>query len=119
MALQIEESQRGDVTLLRLNGILRIGPEAEELKARLQTLVTQKKSNIVMNLGELTYIDSYGLGELVACLTAVKKSGGAFKLAQPTEFVRDVLRTTRLDSLFASYTSDDEALASFASQGHD
>jgi anti-anti-sigma factor len=116
MALRIVESQLGDVALLTLSGILRMGLETGELKERLQKLVTQKTNNIIMNLDELTYIDSYGLGELVACLTTVKKSGGSLKLTKPTEFVRDVLRTTRMDSLFASYDSDEEALASFSLQ---
>ncbi len=117
MPLRIVESQPGDVTLLALSGMLRIGLEADELKKRLQAVVNRKTNNIIMNLGELNYIDSYGLGELVACLTTVKKSGGSLKITKPTEFVRDVLRTTRLDSLFESYDSDEQALASFAPPG--
>ena len=113
MLLRIVESQLGNVTVLTLSGHLTMGRQAEELKQRLQTLVADKKNNIIMNIDEVAYIDSYGLGELVACLTAARKSGGSLKLVKPTEFVRDVLRTTRLDTLFALYDSDEEALASF------
>ncbi len=114
MPLRIVESQLGDVALLTLSGSLRMGLEAEQLQARLQALVTRQAHNIILNVSELTYIDSYGLGELVACLTTAKKNGGSLKLVKPTEFVCDVLRTTRLDSLFKSYTTDEEARASFS-----
>lgn len=116
MALLIVESQLGDVTLLKLNGQLTMGLDAGELKERMQKLVTEAKINVIMNLGELNFIDSSGLGELVACLTTLKKSGGSLKLAKPTEFVRAILRTTRLDSLLVSYESDEDALTSFSLQ---
>lgn len=114
MALQIVESRVGDVAVLTVGGLLRIGGEAEELKERLQQVIAQGTNNILMSAGQLTYIDSFGLGELVACLTTVRKSGGSLKLAQPTEFVRDVLRITRLDRVFELYDSDEAALASFS-----
>jgi anti-sigma B factor antagonist len=112
MALLIDESQAGDVTLLKLSGQLTMGLESGELKQRMQKLATEAKINVIMNIGELNFIDSYGLGELVACLTTLKKSGGSLILSQPTEFVRDILRTTRLNTLLVSYESDEEALAS-------
>jgi anti-sigma B factor antagonist len=114
MALQIKESPLGDAVLLKLSGTLRMGLESGELKQRSQKLVDQKATRIIMNLEELTYIDSYGLGELVSSLTVVKKSGGALKLVKPTEFVRDVMRATRLDSLFEFYDSNEAALAAFS-----
>jgi anti-sigma B factor antagonist len=114
MALDIVESQQGDVTVLTLSGMLRMGLEADQLKSRLQALMARNRTNILLNVDELSFIDSYGLGELVASLTTVKKSGGSLKLTKPTEFVREVLRTTRLTSLFASYDSEAEALASFS-----
>lgn len=112
MALAIDESQLGNVTLLKLSGQLTMGLESGELKQRIQKLVTEGKINVIMNIGELNFIDSYGLGELVACLSALKKSGGSLTLAKPTEFVRDILRTTRLNTLLVSYESDEDALAS-------
>jgi anti-sigma B factor antagonist len=69
-----------------------------------------------MNIGQLNFIDSHGLGELVGCLSTLKKSGGSLKLVKPTEFVRDILRTTRLDTLLVSYKSDEDALASILEQ---
>lgn len=111
MALQIDESQVGDVTLLKLNGQLTMGLESDELKQRMQKLVTEGEINVIMHIGELNFIDSYGLGELVACLSTLKKSGGSLILVKPTEFVRDVLQTTRLNTLLVSYESDEEALA--------
>jgi len=112
MALLIDESQVGDVTLLKLSGQLTMGLESGELKQRIQKLATEAKINVIMNIGELNFIDSYGLGELVACLSTLKKSGGSLTLAKPTEFVRDILRTTRLNTLLVSYESDEDALAS-------
>ena len=119
MALLIVESQEGDVTLLRLSGQLTMGLDSGELKQRIQKLVSESKTNVILNLGELGFLDSYGLGELVACLTTLKKRGGSLKLAQPTEFVRDILRMTRLNSLFAAYESQEDALASFSQPGRE
>src|SRR6476659_6735879 len=74
MALVIEESQLGDVTLLKLSGQLTMGLDSGALKQKMQKLVTEGKINAIMNIGQLNFIDSYGLGELVACLSTLKKS---------------------------------------------
>jgi anti-sigma B factor antagonist len=114
MALLIVESQLGDVALLKLSGQLTMGLEVEALQERVQKLVAEAKTNVIMNLDGVGFMDSSGLGELVSCLTILKKSGGSLKLAQPTEFVREVLRKTRLDSLLVCYESDEDARASFS-----
>jgi len=116
MALVIDESQLGDVTLLKLSGQLTMGLDSGALKQKMQKLVTEAKINVIMNIGQLNFIDSHGLGELVGCLSTLKKSGGSLKLVKPTEFVRDILRTTRLDTLLVSYKSDEDALASILEQ---
>jgi anti-sigma B factor antagonist len=113
MVLRIVESELGDVAVVTLSGQLTMGREAEELKERFQRLVAEKRMSILVNIDEVSYIDSYGVGELVALLSAVKKSGGSLKLVKPSDFVREVLRTTRLDTLFALYDSEEEALADF------
>ncbi|REK17431.1 MAG: anti-sigma factor antagonist [Planctomycetota bacterium] len=112
-SLDIKERQADDVTVLKLSGQLTMGLASSGLKEQLDAAVAQGRRHILLSVAELSYIDSYGLGELVACLTTVKKSGGALKLAGPTPFVRDVMRTTRLDTLFETYGSEEEALASF------
>ena len=113
MALKIDEARRGDVTLLALTGHVTMGPEASGLKDRVGKLVAAGNNRVVMNLEAVNYIDSFGLGEMVACLTTIKKSGGSLALVRPDEFVRQVLRTTRLDTVFSLYDSDEAAVAGF------
>ena len=115
-SLNIAEVQQGDAVLLTLSGHLTMGDSSGGLKTHLEGVVPAKGNNIIINLAELTYVDSYGVGELVACLTTIKKSGGALRLVNPTEFVREVLHTTRLDTLFTICDTDEEAAASIARQ---
>lgn len=110
MPVQIKEAQHGPVTVLAVVGMVRTGAESQQLRERIHTLAAAGKTNLVLELSEVSFIDSHGVGELVACLTTLRKSGGNMTLANPSGFVRDVLRVTRLVTLFSVFDSTDAAI---------
>lgn len=113
MRLRIESRAASGVTVLELEGQLVMGLETQALGELVHQLVAEE-ARILLNLAKLSYIDSAGVGELVACLTTARKSGGALKFASPSDFVSDVLQAVRLMAVLAPYTTEEEALASFA-----
>jgi anti-sigma B factor antagonist len=77
-------------------------------------LMAEGHTQVVLNLGQLSYMDSSGLGQMVACYSQVRKAGGAIRLAQTTARIQDLLALTRLVTVFESYETEDLALASFS-----
>lgn len=111
--LDIKERQAGDVTVLDMNGSIRMGEGSAALRSAIRNLVTGGKKKILLNLAGVKYIDSSGIGELIANYTTVSKDGGQMKLLSLTEKVRDLLVITKLLTVFDSYESEAEALSSF------
>lgn len=109
MSLKIEQRENGDVTVVELIGRLTLGDASAQLRDTLKKLVDDGKSSIVLHLGEVGYIDSSGLGELVAGFTTVKNHGGVLKLAKLTQKVNDLMIITKLITVFEIH--DDEAAA--------
>lgn len=113
MQFQIDSRDVSGVTVLDLDGRLVMGHETQALGDRVHQLVAEKKTRILLNIKNVSYIDSAGVGELVACLTTARKNGGALKFASPSSFVSDVLRAVRLTNVLEPYNTEEEALASF------
>jgi len=111
--LDIKERQAGDVTVLDMTGSIRMGEGSGVLRSAIRNLVTSGKKKILLNLAGVKYIDSSGIGELIANYTTVSKDGGQMKLLSLTEKVRDLLVITKLLTVFDSYDTEDEALGSF------
>jgi anti-sigma B factor antagonist len=111
--LDIKERQAGDVTVLDMNGSIRMGEGSASLRSAIRNLVTGGKKKILLNLAGVKYIDSSGIGELIANYTTVSKDGGQMKLLSLTEKVRDLLVITKLLTVFDSYETEAEALSSF------
>ena len=111
--LDIKERQAGDVTVLDMTGSIRMGEGSGVLRSAIRNLVTGGKKKILLNLAGVKYIDSSGIGELIANYTTVSKDGGQMKLLSLTEKVRDLLVITKLLTVFDSYEIEDEALGSF------
>ena len=111
--MQITERVNGSVTVLDLNGPLVGGSGTERLKDKVNSLVSQLRSQIVVNLGGVAVIDSSGLGELVACHTTVSKQSGRLALINLTKRNQDLLTITRLVTVFESYDSEADAVKSF------
>jgi anti-sigma B factor antagonist len=113
--LQVEISERnvGAVTVLDLSGKLTIDNAAQLLKDKTESLVFQGRKQIVVNLGAVPYIDSGGLGQLVACYTTLAKAGGRLTLLNVNTRNHDLLSITKLVSVFETFDTEPEALASY------
>ena len=114
--LYINERRDGDVTILDLKGRLRVGGNTIALHKSIRCLILEKKIRIVLNLAGVTYIDSCGLGELVASQVSVENQDGKIKLVGLTDTLRELLTVTRLLTIFDSYESEAEAIQDFAGQ---
>jgi len=113
MDIKIEERAVGHVTILNIVGRLTIDEAAQHLKEDIEGLISRERLHIVLNLGQVPYIDSGGLGQLVASYGSVKRAGGAMKLLNVNSRNHDLLVITRLVTVFESFDSEAEAVRSF------
>lgn len=113
MDIKIEERPVGLVTVLDLVGRLTIDQGAQRLKDKINSLISQGRIHIVVNLKNVPYIDSGGLGELIASYGSVMKAGGALKLLHVNSRNHDLLSITRLVTVFESFDADADAVESF------
>ncbi len=112
--MHIEERVVGSVTVLDLKGKLTLGDGDELLKDKINSLVQQDRKAILLNLEGVPYIDSAGLGEIVRTYTTVSRQGGKLKLVHLTKRIQDLLSITKLLTVFETFDSEQEALASFS-----
>ena len=113
MDIKIEERLVGHVTILDIVGRLTIDEAAEHLKDKINSLISQNRLQLVLNLARVPYIDSGGLGQLVASYGSLKRAGGAVKLLNVSSRNHDLLSITRLVTLFETFDSEAEAVRSF------
>src|SRR5690242_8149075 len=113
-AMQIEERSAADVTLLDLKGKMTLGEGDELLKDKINSLALQGRRKIVLNLADVPYIDSAGLGEIVRTYTTVSRQGGSLKLLNLTKRITDLLSITKLLTVFETFDSENEAVRSFS-----
>jgi len=113
MSLHIVDKLLDGVLVLEARGRITLGPETESLRQRLKSAVDSGHKRIVLDLDGVDYIDSAGLGTLVAGAASVRRSEGELRLANLTARVRDLMQITRLSTLFEVYDSLDKARASF------
>ena len=111
--LDVNERQAGDVTILDMSGAVRIGEGSVALRDSIRGLADQGKKNILLNLAKVNYIDSSGIGELIANYTTVSRQGGQLKLLNLTEKIQNLLVITKLLTVFDAYDNEAEALKSF------
>jgi anti-sigma B factor antagonist len=113
--MEIVERRQGDVTILRLNGRLVYEDGFEALRETLNRVLGAGNTKIVLNLGDLTYLDSAGVG-LIACKYAtVRRHGGQLKLCNLQRRSYEVLNITKLLTIFESFDNEADAVQSFAS----
>lgn len=112
--MTIEERRAGDVTILVLAGKLTIGGGHELLKDKIADVIRQGNDKLLLNLTEVPYVDSAGLGELVRTYTAVNRKGGQLKLLGLAKRIRDQLRLTKLLTVFDIVETEQAALDSFS-----
>ena len=101
------------MTVLDVTGAIRIGTDAVALRNSVRLLIDEGKSKILLNLSGVSQIDSSGLGELIASHIALNEKGGAIKLVNLTDRVREVMIITKLVTVFDIYDDEEEAVASF------
>lgn len=112
--MQIQERAVGDVVVLDLKGKITLGEGDELLKDKVNSLMNQGHKKIVLNLAEVPYIDSAGLGEVVRTYTTVSRQGGSLKLLNLTKRITDLLSITKLLTVFETFESENEAVRSFS-----
>ena len=116
-SLNIKDRQVGNVIVLDIDGNLRIGGDSAALQKAIRRLLAEGQKRILLNLAHVSYIDSSGLGELIASHITLKKNGGEVKLLHLTQRVRELMTITKLLTVFDVYEDETEALESFQSDG--
>ena len=116
MDLSINRREKQGVIILELNGRVVTGEECESFRHQIKELLASRQMSILLNLGEVTRIDSTGIGALVESVILAAKGGGRVKLFNVPRLVRNILSTHRLLQAFDVYTTEEEALASFAAE---
>ncbi len=114
MSVKLTVRQVGDVTVVDAVGRLTLGEGSSLFRDAVRGLVAQGNKKIILNLGEVTYIDSSGIGELVSAFTTVTNQGGCFKLLSLTKRVQDLLQITKLYTVFEVFDDEAAAVGSFA-----
>ena len=112
--MQIEERVVNDVTILDLKGKITLGDGDEALRDRINSLALQNRLRVILNLEDVPYIDSAGLGVIVRTYTTISRQGGQLKLVNLTKRITDLLSITKLLTVFETYDTEAEALQSFA-----
>jgi anti-sigma B factor antagonist len=112
--MEIIERTVDAITILDLTGKLTIGEGAQLLKDKSESLVFQGRNRVIVNLAAVPYIDSGGLGQLVACYTTIAKAGGRLKLLNVGTKNHDLLSITKLVSVFDTFDTEREAIESYA-----
>lgn len=101
------------ITILDLSGNIRMGDDAVALRTEIRGLVQKGERRVLLNMGNVSYIDSSGLGELVAGFVALKRAGGELRLFQLTQHVSELMVITKLLTVFAVLDEEADAVKSF------
>jgi anti-sigma B factor antagonist len=117
VGLQFSIRESADVTILDLQGRVTIGADSDLLNVQLKKLVAQGVRKLLLNLEDVTQLDSMGISAVVATYVSLSKQGGSLKLLCPRGRVQDVLRVIRLADLIPTFEEETQALASFRPQG--
>lgn len=113
MSLAITERQREGIVILDLEGRLTVGEETGALREAVLKLNTAGQVNVILNLEQVDYIDSTGLGGLVICFTTLKRGGGALKLLNLNRRNIELLVLTKLQTVFEVFNDEQDAVNSF------
>jgi anti-sigma B factor antagonist len=111
--MKIATRQLDGVTVLDLGGRITLGEGSVQLRDAVRDLISKGQKKIVLNLGEISYMDSSGMGELVTAYTSVKNQGGELKLINLTKKIEDLMQITKLVTVFDIYDDEAKAIAAF------
>ncbi len=113
MALDIQEHDREGIAMLELKGRIVVGPEASALREKVAALTAEGKNNLVLNMAQVDFVDSTGLGALVICATSLRKNGGNIKLVNLNRRNIELLVMTKLATVFEIFTDEQDAVSSY------
>jgi anti-sigma B factor antagonist len=114
--MQLEERIVGDVAIIAVTGDITLNKGGDVvLKDKVRSLLQQGRMKLLIDLGGVSYVDSAGLGELVQAYATTKNKGGSLKLLRTTKRLKDLLTVTKLVTVFDSYDTEAEGVASFVS----
>lgn len=111
--MDVKERVVDGVSVLDLSGKIVLGEGDVQIKERIKDLLADGQRRILLNLGNVSYMDSAGLGSLIGSYTTVKREGGQLKLVNLTRRIKDLLAITKLITVFDTYDNEKEAVASF------
>jgi anti-sigma B factor antagonist len=113
--MHISERTVGDVVIVDVSGKIVLGDGGDvALKDKMRSLVQQGQKKVLLNLGDVSYVDSAGLGEIVQSYATVTKNGGALKLLNVTKRIQDLLSITKLLTVFECHDNEAQAVTSFS-----
>jgi anti-sigma B factor antagonist len=114
VSVKLTTRQVGDVMVMDVAGRITLGEGSATVRDAMRDMVSKGQNKILLNLGEVSYIDSSGIGELVSGFTTVTNSGGALKLLNLNKRVKDLLQITKLYTVFDVHEDEAGAIRSFA-----
>jgi anti-sigma B factor antagonist len=114
VALKMTAREVDGVTVIAMDGRIVLGEESNALRENLKTVVAEGKKKVVLNMNNITFIDSAGLGTLVAAHHSAKNQGASLRLCHLGAKFQEVLQITKLLTIFEVYNSEPEAIASFS-----
>ena len=113
MSVKLTSRQVGDVTVVDAAGRITLGEGASVFRDTVRDLAAKGNKKLLINLSEVSYIDSSGIGEMVSAFTSVTNSGGQLKLIGLSKRVKDLLQITKLYTVFEAFDDETEAVCSF------
>ncbi len=113
MALTAKTRREGNVTIVDLSGKVTLGENTGILRDELRSLMAQGDKNILLNMKDVSYVDSAGLGELVGAYTTAANQGGSVKLLHMQSKMKDLMQVTKLHTIFPAFEDEKEAVRSF------
>jgi len=116
MAVSFQVKNTGDVCVLSPEGKIVIGDEVGAVREKIKQLLDSGNKNILINLANVSYIDSTGVGALVGSFTTIRNQGGQMKLSNLSQRVKDILLVTKLLTVFDVYENETEGAKSFAAK---
>ena len=111
--MEISESRTDNVVVMQISGTVTLGQESTRLRARFKELLSDGSNRLILDLSNVRYVDSAGMGAVVAGYTTARAEGGDIKLARPCAQFRDQLTMTKLDTVFEVYPTIEDAVRAF------
>ena len=114
MSVKLSTREVGNVTVIDVAGRITLGEGSSALRETLRDLIAKNQNKILLNLADVSYIDSSGIGELVSGYTTVTNTGGSLKLLNLNKRVKDLLQITKLYTVFEVHEDEAAAIRSYA-----